>query len=562
MTRGLMMTQSIEVLDEKIDKRLARLKKTRGHHNAIQHHAEAIVFHYYLKQLMQHQPSRKQNQLIQRVTYESRLISEIKPYFRLFTLLELAIKEDDSELLEAVIDADHTIANHVFTDEQSKKTALVMAAEQNKATLLDLLVRIDGFDPSDTYTQKALNAAIFNGDITIVKTLLAAGVTPTQSDFQRACAQGRLDIAKMLNAASPEPFDYNSALLSATAAGNLLAVKYLVDDLQADVNYLEPPLFKFSKHELMPLIVAIQYKKPEVARYLIDQGANVKQAQDALGLNTLNLAAFLGKSEAIQAELRQGEEDNIEEGDDIACASLNEPDHEGFTPLMRAVQNGNVENIDLLIAAGADVNAHSKNGHTPLIEAVIKNDPAGVAALLKIDHLNVNAREKVKGLSAREIALRSKNTVIVEAIDAFVAHRNLKENQELIKENKLYELHKIIDTYHQHRKEQKNEKGKVKEYLHINIFGLFQKSYTQKNAAIKALESVLKGDYFDKEGNPIDLIAHLSTLRKGRLGDDLRTFIKEGHADCIIGRPVNTVSDFVKALQESIPPQRPTFEMP
>lgn len=27
MTRGLMMTQSIEVLDEKIDKRLARLKK-------------------------------------------------------------------------------------------------------------------------------------------------------------------------------------------------------------------------------------------------------------------------------------------------------------------------------------------------------------------------------------------------------------------------------------------------------------------------------------------------------------------------------------------------------
>ncbi|WP_214608458.1 hypothetical protein [Legionella maceachernii] len=54
----------------------------------------------------------------------------------------------------------------------------------------------------------------------------------------------------------------------------------------------------------------------------------------------------------------------------------------------------------------------------------------------------------------------------------------------------------------------------------------------------------------------------MSTLRKGRLGDDLRTFIKEGHADCIIGRPVNTVSDFVKALQESIPPQRPTFEMP
>ncbi|CEG61211.1 ankyrin repeat domain-containing protein [Legionella micdadei] len=557
------MTQPIEVLNQKIDRRLAHLKKIRGHSGAIQHQAESIVFHYYLKQLIQHKPSQEQTRLIRRITDESRLISEIKPYFRLFTILELAIKEDDLELLEAVIDADPKIVDYVFTDEQSKKTALVMAAEQNRTALVELLVRVGSLNFSNSYTRKALNAAIFNGNIAIVQTLLAAGVVPTQADFQRACSQGQLEIAKMLHTASPQPFDYNSALLSSAAAGNLPAVHYLVDGLNASVNYQEPPAFRSSKHELTPLIVAIQYKKPEVAEYLISRGAHVRQAQDALGLSTIGLAAFLGNAEVIQEQLSLNEK-GFEEVDDNAIElnfNLDSADNEGYTPLIRAVQNGNLGIIDSLIAAGANVNAQSKNGHTALIEAVMKGAPEVVAALLKIEHLDVNAREKEKGLSAREIALRSKNTVIVEAIDSFVANRNLKENLVHMRENKLYELIKIIDTYHEQRKAQKDENGKIKEYLHINIFGLFQKSYTQKHSAINALKSVLKGDYFDKEGNPIDLNTHLSTLRKGSLGENLRAFIKAGHANCIVNRPVNTVSDFVKALQESTPQLSSTLEI-
>ena len=46
------------------------------------------------------------------------------------------------------------------------------------------------------------------------------------------------------------------------------------------------------------------------------------------------------------------------------------------------------------------------------------------------------------------------------------------------------------------------------------------------------------------------LSPHLSTLRHGELGKELRTFVKAGKADAIVGgKPVRTVRAFVAALQ-------------
>lgn len=87
--------------------------------------------------------------------------------------------------------------------------------------------------------------------------------------------------------------------------------------------------------------------------------------------------------------------------------------------------------------------------------------------------------------------------------------------------------------------------GTTKEYFHGSFFSNFQKSYTQKREAVSALKNALKGE-------DVDLSEHLSTLRNGTLGKELREFIKSGMGNTIVGKKVNTVRDFVQALQDKI----------
>lgn len=575
------MVQSLADLKDKINARLQRLHKTHGANGRFENQAESIVFHYYLKQLAEHSVNIQKpdlvnhsvRHLIRHLVHQIELsgLVTLKVAIKLDELepiLNIAIRENDNELLEALIEAEPKIIDHVF--KQTKKNALVMFAEQNKSALVEILIAAEGFNPHSTSARKALTAAVINGSLDTIKLLLQAGVVPSQVDFQKACSQGKLDLAKELIAASEEAFDYNAALLFAISAGNLPAVEFLVDEQGADVNYIEPPLSAKTKL-ITPLIVAIEYKKSQIAQFLVAKGADKKQAQEVLKISELSLAAFIGDKvqavttvvesdasgiEAFRATFgltAQTQPSSKEDGDEEKVAiephpDLNARDLQGYTPVMRAVQNGDQQNIKALIRAGADVNACSNDGYVALIDAVMQNDTATVEALLQVPNLNVNVCEKQGARrSARQIAENNNNQAIVQALDKFVDERG----SEFLIENRLYELNSLIDDYHHERREQKDENGFTKEYLHLNILSLFQKSYTQKTAAIAALKKVLRGEYFDG-GALIDLIAHLPTLRNGRLGSDLRAFIKQGHADCIVGQPVTTVTEFVYALQAKI----------
>ncbi|QLZ68111.1 hypothetical protein FOLKNPGA_00889 [Legionella sp. PC1000] len=79
-------------------------------------------------------------------------------------------------------------------------------------------------------------------------------------------------------------------------------------------------------------------------------------------------------------------------------------------------------------------------------------------------------------------------------------------------------------------------------------FGFFasKKSASANKEAIEALKNALKE-------NPTNLLAHLSTLRKGELGGAIRVFVKQGLADKLLnGKTVHTVSDFITALHEQV----------
>ena len=110
---------------------------------------------------------------------------------------------------------------------------------------------------------------------------------------------------------------------------------------------------------------------------------------------------------------------------------------------------------------------------------------------------------------------------------------------------KEYNINTLLESYKTIREKIVDSEGNTKEYLHSSKLAFFQKRFSQKKDAITDLKSALNGD-------DVDLTIHLSTLRNGKLGQELRKFIKSGKANELVDKKVNTVRDFVKALQNKV----------
>jgi hypothetical protein len=108
---------------------------------------------------------------------------------------------------------------------------------------------------------------------------------------------------------------------------------------------------------------------------------------------------------------------------------------------------------------------------------------------------------------------------------------------------KEYSLSALLQNYIDHRTEQRDSQG-TKKYLHKNLPKFFQQSYQQKKLVVERLIHALNKTSAGVEFFPEEL----ATLRNGSLGKKLRAFIKAGKANELVG-PVNSVTDFVKALQ-------------
>ena len=69
-------------------------------------------------------------------------------------------------------------------------------------------------------------------------------------------------------------------------------------------------------------------------------------------------------------------------GKQLEGAVVNTLDNEGYTPLIRAAENGHHSCLNELIKEGADVNAKGSYGYTPLLLAAVKDETECVAALI------------------------------------------------------------------------------------------------------------------------------------------------------------------------------------
>jgi ankyrin repeat protein len=88
-------------------------------------------------------------------------------------------------------------------------------------------------------------------------------------------------------------------------------------------------------------------------------------------------------------------------------------DKEGSTPLHWAAWKGHPEIVEILVAAGADIQAHNENGHwgtTPLHAAAHGNQRAAAEALIRLG-ADVNAEKTGGGTPLAETKVHNASAV-------------------------------------------------------------------------------------------------------------------------------------------------------
>jgi ankyrin repeat protein len=157
-----------------------------------------------------------------------------------------------------------------------------------------------------------------------------------------ALYHNRPEIAEALAAAGAE-----LDIFSAAALGRLEAVQAAHEEWPGWIH-------EFSRDGYTPLLLACFFGREAVARWLLEQGANIHAtAKNEMAVQPIHAAAA-GPSLAILTLL-------LERG-----ANANARQSGGFTPLHTAAQNNDSAMADLLLAHGADPTLANDEGKTPL----------------------------------------------------------------------------------------------------------------------------------------------------------------------------------------------------
>jgi ankyrin repeat protein len=132
----------------------------------------------------------------------------------------------------------------------------------------------------------------------------------------------------------------------AAAVGDSATVRAQLD---ADPSLLD----RCGSDGFQPLGLAIFFRHPELARMLIERGADVSApAQNAMHVAPLHAAAAVSDRDSIELLLARGADPNARQQSD-------------YTPLHDLAGRGDIELAKLLVARGADRNAKTSDGKTP-----------------------------------------------------------------------------------------------------------------------------------------------------------------------------------------------------
>lgn len=222
---------------------------------------------------------------------------------------------------------------------------------------------------------------------------------------------------------------YSELLFAAIQKDDVGAINTLLSN-GADINS------KFAENGYTALMYAIQTKNLRTVRYLITKGANLNlQGND--GKTALHLAAASHDVEIFSTMIKSGAKPSVADyvgkvpldyvsgthkGQFETIVAQIEPDKNNM--LFLFVEKGSIKPVSQLIEQGVDVNIRDKNGDTPLMIAVRKNDSTMVNLLLNKGASTIVMNNT--GEHALGIAQKNNNIELAKVIDTVSIKRELE----------------------------------------------------------------------------------------------------------------------------------------
>ena len=211
-------------------------------------------------------------------------------------------------------------------------------------------------------------AAVKNGERDTVERMLATDPALVGARDENGLSAivlahyyGKADVAKALLARKPM-----LDIFEATTAGVTERVRAL---LAADPKLANA----WSKDGFFPLGLAAFFKRPAIAKLLLAQGADPRMASKPAGFTPLH--------SAVADDSSSTDVDNLVKMLLDAGADPNARSASGGTPLHTAGFTGNVTVVRMLLEAGGDANATDGKGFTPLDHAREKGHSEAAALL-------------------------------------------------------------------------------------------------------------------------------------------------------------------------------------
>ena len=270
-------------------------------------------------------------------------------------------------------------------------TCLMLAANCGHTETVRYLVGLKDVDVNheNEYGATALLCAVQKGLPTVVQVLIDAGAdvqtknTNGELPLHFASFMGELGAVKLLVEAGADvraTQKGDTCLMLASGAGHIDTVRYLVGLPGVEVNTHE------EKKGFTALHFAVQEGHADVVQVLIDAGADM-EAKNSAGCSALLLAGFHGKLDVIKVLIKAGACVCVTENNGDTCLMLaslyrhtetvrtllcmpevdvNHAKYNGSTSLHYAVLKKHTDVVQVLIAAGADVDANNSLGSTPL----------------------------------------------------------------------------------------------------------------------------------------------------------------------------------------------------
>jgi ankyrin repeat protein len=313
---------------------------------------------------------------------------------------ELGVDLDEFELVvEAKLHQRNHVNNQVIFSSPSQEKDLKQEAIDNLAKM------------NISYSQGTLIFHAQEGNLSVVKLLLEAGLNPNiiyiekidKKDvsflaLDRAITKGHIEIVKLLleYGADLNYFDdnFSKPINKAIQSNNIELLNLLIDN-GADITKGN------NKDENIPIIQAIKLKNIEIVEKLAPK-VDLDIICSPSWSKVTPLIYAIDKGEINIAKIM------IENGADI-----NKPANSNLeTPLIFAIKNKNIEAVKFLIKNGADVNRKRKDGNSPIFMAhqrklddILKLLIDAGASPLSEDELLISATLKSKILNNVESSI-------------------------------------------------------------------------------------------------------------------------------------------------------------